>query len=152
MVSFRTIFKNFNQSKNLLNYILYFSPLILVLTAIFVVQLILVKVFFTQDKGQSLALDNRYNKYFYILFFWMDIVNIVHIMNKKYIMMPFRSCFRRMYHVVSYFMFFPNIAVGIGSCVLRLLTSIVFGFVLISRMDRCMLIKGCESLDAGAYS
>ena len=54
-----------------------------------------------------------------------------------------------MYHVVSYFMFFPNITVGIGSCLRRFLTSLVFGFVLISRMDKCMLMKGYESLDAG---
>ena len=51
--------------------------------------------------------------------------------------------------MMKYFMFFPNIAVGIGSCLRRFLTSLVFGFVLISRMDKCMLMKGCESFDAG---
>ena len=42
-----------------------FSPVILVATVIFVIQLVLVRIFFVQERGQfpELALDNRWNYY-----------------------------------------------------------------------------------------
>ena len=38
-----------------------FSPVMLVATAIFVIQLMFVRMFFVQERGQFLALDNRWN-------------------------------------------------------------------------------------------
>lgn len=56
---------------------------------------------------------------------------------------------RRFYHIVSFYLFFFNVILGLFSCLRRILLSLVFGLILISRLDRCLLMRGFERFDAG---
>ncbi|XP_066576440.1 STRA6-like isoform X2 [Amia ocellicauda] len=85
-----------------------------------VLQVILVQVFFLQDKisptdkQKPLALNNR-----------------------------------KAFHNFNYFFFFYNVILGMSSCILRLLFSFVVGTWLVARIDRTVMQKGYEGLDPG---
>ncbi|XP_036398422.1 stimulated by retinoic acid gene 6 protein-like [Megalops cyprinoides] len=91
-----------------------------IVMALVTVQLVLVQVFFLQDKisptdkQKPLALNNR-----------------------------------RAFHNFNYFFFFYNVIMGLSNCVLRLLVSCVVGTWLVSRIDRTIMQRGYESLDPG---
>ncbi|PWA14905.1 hypothetical protein CCH79_00014212, partial [Gambusia affinis] len=56
---------------------------------------------------------------------------------------------RHAFHCFNYFFFFYNVVMGISTCILRLLFSIVVGTWLVSRIDRTIMQRGYENLDAG---
>ncbi|XP_040000864.1 STRA6-like [Xiphias gladius] len=56
---------------------------------------------------------------------------------------------RKAFHCFNYFFFFYNVVMGISNCVLRLLCSIVVGTWLVSRIDRTIMQRGYETMDAG---
>nr|XP_057921532.1 STRA6-like isoform X2 [Doryrhamphus excisus] len=88
--------------------------------AMVILQIVLVQIFFLQDKlsptdkHKPLALNNR----------------------KAF------DCF-------NYFFFFYNVIMGISNCIVRLLISIVLGTWLVSRIDRTIMQRGYETMDAG---
>ncbi|ELU11907.1 hypothetical protein CAPTEDRAFT_102905, partial [Capitella teleta] len=55
----------------------------------------------------------------------------------------------RVLHVVNYVLFFFNILLGFFSCALRILLSVVFGTILIPRLDRTIYMHGFEQFDKG---
>lgn len=57
--------------------------------------------------------------------------------------------FRKAFHCFSYFFFFYNVVMGISNCILRLLCSILTGTWLVSRIDRTIMQRGYEAMDAG---
>ncbi|XP_029020140.1 STRA6-like isoform X2 [Betta splendens] len=85
-----------------------------------ILQVILVQIFFLQDKisptdkQKPLALNNR-----------------------------------KAFHCFNYFFFFYNVVMGVSNCILRLLMSIVTGTWLVSRIDRTIMQRGYENMDAG---
>uniref|UniRef100_A0A8C4E3R2 STRA6-like n=1 Tax=Dicentrarchus labrax TaxID=13489 RepID=A0A8C4E3R2_DICLA len=88
--------------------------------ALVILQIVLVQIFFLQDKmsptdkNKPLALNNR-----------------------------------KAFHCFNYFFFFYNVVMGISNCILRLLCSIVVGTWLVSRIDRTIMQRGYEGMDAG---
>ncbi|XP_073326798.1 STRA6-like [Pagrus major] len=88
--------------------------------ALVILQVVLVQIFFLQDKmsptdkEKPLALNNR-----------------------------------KAFHCFNYFFFFYNVVMGIGNCILRLLSSILAGTWLVSRIDRTIMQRGYEGMDAG---
>ncbi|XP_038569828.1 STRA6-like [Micropterus salmoides] len=88
--------------------------------ALVIFQIVLVQIFFLQDKisptdkHKPLALNNR-----------------------------------KAFHCFNYFFFFYNVVMGVGNCILRLLCSIVVGTWLVSRIDRTIMQRGYENMDAG---
>ncbi|XP_037619476.1 STRA6-like isoform X2 [Sebastes umbrosus] len=56
---------------------------------------------------------------------------------------------RKAFHCFNYFFFFYNVVMGVSNCILRLLCSIVMGTWLVSRIDRTIMQRGYESMDAG---
>ncbi|XP_027139015.1 stimulated by retinoic acid gene 6 protein-like isoform X2 [Larimichthys crocea] len=94
-------------------------PISLVISLV-VLQVVLVQIFFLQekmsptDKDKPLALNNR-----------------------------------KAFHCFNYFFFFYNVVIGIGHCMLRLLCSMVVGTCLVSRIDRTIMQNGYESMDFG---
>ncbi|XP_035494092.1 STRA6-like isoform X2 [Scophthalmus maximus] len=56
---------------------------------------------------------------------------------------------RKAFHCFNYFFFFYNVVMGFSNCILRLLCSIVVGTWLVSRIDRTIMQRGYENLDAG---
>ncbi|KAM4584428.1 STRA6-like [Odontesthes bonariensis] len=85
-----------------------------------ILQVVLVQVFFLQDKmsptdkQKPLALNNR-----------------------------------KAFHCFNYFFFFYNVVMGISTCIMRLLNSILVGTWLVSRIDRTIMQRGYETMDAG---
>ena len=65
------------------------------------------------------------------------------------LVMPLTFSFRRFYHITSFYLFFFNVVLGLFSCLRRLLMSMVFGLILISRLDRCLLMRAFERFDTG---
>lgn len=57
--------------------------------------------------------------------------------------------FRKAFHCFNYFFFFYNVVMGVSNCILRLLSSIVMGTWLVSRIDRTIMQRGYENMDAG---
>ncbi|XP_054636013.1 STRA6-like [Dunckerocampus dactyliophorus] len=88
--------------------------------AMVILQIVLVQIFFLQDKlsptdkHKPLALNNR-----------------------------------KAFHCFNYFFFFYNVIMGISNCIMRLLISIVLGTWLVSRIDRTIMQRGYETMDAG---
>ncbi|XP_077427665.1 STRA6-like isoform X1 [Vanacampus margaritifer] len=88
--------------------------------ALVILQIVLVQIFFLQDKlsptdkDKPLALNNR-----------------------------------KAFHCFNYFFFFYNVIMGISNCIMRLLISIVLGTWLVSRIDRTIMQRGYETMDAG---
>ncbi|XP_053145633.1 stimulated by retinoic acid gene 6 protein-like isoform X2 [Hemicordylus capensis] len=56
---------------------------------------------------------------------------------------------RKAFQNFSYFLFFFSVAVGLTSCLIRLLWSIVIGAWLIGRIDRAIMPQGFERFDKG---
>lgn len=56
---------------------------------------------------------------------------------------------RRLYDLVSYFFVFNNLVVGAASVLLRTLKSFFLGLIFLGRLDRCLLMKGFETMDPG---
>uniref|UniRef100_A0A3Q4C0K7 Uncharacterized protein n=1 Tax=Mola mola TaxID=94237 RepID=A0A3Q4C0K7_MOLML len=56
---------------------------------------------------------------------------------------------RKAFHCFNYFFFFYNVVMGISNCILRLLCSILTGTWLVSRIDRTIMQRGYEAMDAG---
>ncbi|XP_034387017.1 STRA6-like isoform X4 [Cyclopterus lumpus] len=56
---------------------------------------------------------------------------------------------RKAFHCFNYFFFFYNVVMGFSNCILRLLCSIVVGTWLVSRIDRSIMQRGYETMDAG---
>ncbi|XP_040892331.1 STRA6-like [Toxotes jaculatrix] len=56
---------------------------------------------------------------------------------------------RKAFHCFNYFFFFYNVVMGISSCIMRLLFSLVVGTWLVSRIDRTIMQRGYETLDTG---
>ncbi|TDH15949.1 hypothetical protein EPR50_G00015140 [Perca flavescens] len=56
---------------------------------------------------------------------------------------------RKGFHCFNYFFFFYNVVMGISNCIIRLLCSIVVGTWLVSRLDRTIMQRGYETMDAG---
>ncbi|XP_049901242.1 STRA6-like [Epinephelus moara] len=56
---------------------------------------------------------------------------------------------RKAFHCFNYFFFFYNVVMGISTCIMRLVFSIVTGTWLVSRIDRTIMQRGYENLDAG---
>lgn len=88
--------------------------------ALVVLQVVLVQVFFLQDKLSPTDTDK-----------------------------PLAINNRKAFHCFNYFFFFYNVVMGISTCILRLLLSIVTGTWLISRIDRTIMQRGYEGMDAG---
>lgn len=61
----------------------------------------------------------------------------------------FPFTFRKAFHCFNYFFFFYNVVMGVSNCILRLLCSIVVGTWLVSRIDRTIMQRGYEKMDAG---
>ncbi|KAM9314431.1 stimulated by retinoic acid gene 6 protein-like [Pholidichthys leucotaenia] len=56
---------------------------------------------------------------------------------------------RKAFHCFNYFFLFYNVVVGLATCMLRLLSSIAIGTWLISRIDKTIMQRGYETMDAG---
>ncbi|XP_071359626.1 STRA6-like [Trachinotus anak] len=56
---------------------------------------------------------------------------------------------RKAFHCFNYFFFFYNVVMGISTCIFRLLCSMVVGTWLVSRIDRTIMQRGYEHIDAG---
>ncbi|KAM7419001.1 hypothetical protein PAMA_016223 [Pampus argenteus] len=90
------------------------------LIALVKLQIVLVQIFFLQDKispsdkDKPLALNNR-----------------------------------KAFHCFNYFFFFYNVIMGFGTCIMRLLCSVVVGTWLVSRIDRTIMQRGYEDMDLG---
>uniref|UniRef100_A0A665TPE7 STRA6-like n=1 Tax=Echeneis naucrates TaxID=173247 RepID=A0A665TPE7_ECHNA len=91
-----------------------------IVVGLVIFQIVLVQVFFLQDKlsptdkEKPLAINNR-----------------------------------KAFHCFNYFFFFYNVVMGISNCILRLLCSVVVGTWLVSRIDRTIMQRGYEHFDAG---
>ncbi len=59
------------------------------------------------------------------------------------------SCFRRFYHIVDFVMFFFNVLIGLFTCMKRIFFSVLFGSMLLSRLDRPLLMQGFVRFDTG---
>lgn len=57
--------------------------------------------------------------------------------------------FRKAFHCFNYFFFFYNVVMGVSNCILRLLCSVLTGTWLVSRIDRTIMQRGYEAIDAG---
>ncbi|XP_067298116.1 STRA6-like [Pseudorasbora parva] len=93
---------------------------IFIIISLVVGQIILVQVFFLQDKlspedkEKPLAVNNR-----------------------------------KAFHCFNYFFFFYNVIMGLSNCILRLLSSCIVGTWLVSRIDRTIMQRGYETMDPG---
>ncbi|XP_055868885.1 stimulated by retinoic acid gene 6 protein-like isoform X2 [Biomphalaria glabrata] len=56
---------------------------------------------------------------------------------------------RRFYFIFTYFMFFYNIFLGIASCLLRIIKSLIFGIICLCRLDISTLPRKFEGFDPG---
>ncbi|KAM9449493.1 stimulated by retinoic acid gene 6 protein-like isoform 1-T3 [Clarias gariepinus] len=97
-----------------------FLLMIFIVIALVVVQVVMVRIFFLQDKlspedkDKPLALNNR-----------------------------------RAFNNFNYFFFFYNVIMGLGNCILRLLNSCIVGTWLVPRIDRTIMQRGYEAMDQG---
>ncbi|KAJ0050644.1 hypothetical protein NL108_005029, partial [Boleophthalmus pectinirostris] len=56
---------------------------------------------------------------------------------------------RKAFHCFNYFFFFYNVIMGVGNCISRLMTSVIVGTWLVSRIDRTIMQRGYEHMDPG---
>ncbi|XP_053533388.1 STRA6-like isoform X2 [Ictalurus punctatus] len=97
-----------------------FRLTIFIMITLMVVQVVLVRIFFLQDKfspddkEKPLALNNR-----------------------------------RAFNNFNYFFFFYNVIMGLSNCILRLLNSCIVGTWLVPRIDRTIMQRGYEAMDPG---
>nr|XP_023668276.1 stimulated by retinoic acid gene 6 protein-like isoform X3 [Paramormyrops kingsleyae] len=105
--------------KVLINFGIVLGAIVLIIGLV-IIQIILVQIFFLQDKISStdsqkpLAINNR-----------------------------------KGFHNFNYFFFFYNVIMGLSNCVARLLMSAIVGTWLVSRIDRTVMPRGYEPLDPG---
>ncbi|XP_048852497.1 STRA6-like isoform X3 [Brienomyrus brachyistius] len=105
--------------KVLINFGIVLGAIVLIIGLV-IIQIILVQIFFLQDKisptdsQKPLAINNR-----------------------------------KGFHNFSYFFFFYNVIMGLSNCVARLLMSTIVGTWLVSRIDRTVMPRGYEALDPG---
>ncbi|XP_051939488.1 STRA6-like isoform X1 [Hippocampus zosterae] len=88
--------------------------------AMVILQIVLVQIFFLQDK---LSPTDKHK--------------------------PLALNNRKAFHCFNYFFFFYNVIMGISNCIMRLMISIVLGTWLVSRIDRTIMQRGYETMDAG---
>ncbi|XP_058240030.1 stimulated by retinoic acid gene 6 protein-like [Hemibagrus wyckioides] len=55
---------------------------------------------------------------------------------------------RKIFHNFNYYLFFFNMILGLGSCVLRVIRSAVVALMLLSRIERTIMPQGFKKLDA----
>ncbi|XP_053335406.1 stimulated by retinoic acid gene 6 protein-like [Clarias gariepinus] len=55
---------------------------------------------------------------------------------------------RKAFHTFNYYLFFFNVILGLGSCVLRLIRSAIVALFLVSRIERTVMPQGFKKLDA----
>ncbi|KAF5891611.1 stimulated by retinoic acid 6 protein, partial [Clarias magur] len=55
---------------------------------------------------------------------------------------------RKAFHTFNYYLFFFNVILGLGSCVLRLIRSAIVALMLVSRIERTVMPQGFKKLDA----
>jgi len=58
---------------------------------------------------------------------------------------------RKVYHNLSYFLFFFYIVLGLFGCFLTIIKGVVLGVLYLARKDRCGLVSGYEQWDTGQY-
>ncbi|KAM4604349.1 STRA6-like isoform 2-T2 [Polymixia lowei] len=56
---------------------------------------------------------------------------------------------RKAFHCFNYFFFFYNVVMGLSNCILRLLSTVMVGTWLVSRIDRTIMQRGYETMDPG---
>ncbi|XP_076465781.1 stimulated by retinoic acid gene 6 protein-like [Babylonia areolata] len=56
---------------------------------------------------------------------------------------------RHLYEVMAYTLVFSNLLVGVASALFRTCKSLVLGLIFLARLDRCLLMRGFESMDPG---
>ena len=61
----------------------------------------------------------------------------------------FSLCFRRVLYTFTFFMFFYNIFMGIVSCLLRIIKSLIIGTLFLSRLDNSALPRRFQLFDPG---
>lgn len=59
------------------------------------------------------------------------------------------SLYRQGFHWFKFLMIFFNVVVGLTSALLRNIFSLVFGLLLMPRLDRTVLMKGFARFDSG---
>uniref|UniRef100_A0A3Q0RFE0 STRA6-like n=1 Tax=Amphilophus citrinellus TaxID=61819 RepID=A0A3Q0RFE0_AMPCI len=91
-----------------------------IIIGLVILQIVLVQIFFLQDK-----------------------------MDPKDKEKPLALNNRKAFHCFNYFFFFYNVVMGMTTCIVRLLFSIVVGTWLVSRIDRTIMQRGYETMDAG---
>ncbi|XP_076869633.1 stimulated by retinoic acid gene 6 protein-like isoform X2 [Brachyhypopomus gauderio] len=109
-----------NDFYSWLRELLLFGSNFLIVMVLMVIQVLLVRFFFLQDKlstednQKPLALNNR-----------------------------------KAFHNFNYFFFFYNVILGLGTCVLRLFINSFVGLLLVSRINRSIMPRGYEIMDIG---
>jgi len=56
---------------------------------------------------------------------------------------------RRFFHITSYFMFYFNIFLGMGSCLLRIIFGFIYGVIFMQRLQKSTLPRSYERRDPG---
>ncbi|KAK7499317.1 hypothetical protein BaRGS_00009577 [Batillaria attramentaria] len=91
-----------------------------------------------------------------VVSFAISVVNIVHSLTRfrKNLQALYKGDHSTIppagfYFVFNYFMFFYNIFIGLASCLLRIVKSVLIGTCLLSRLDYCLLPRNFEFLDPG---
>ncbi|KAK3096059.1 hypothetical protein FSP39_022625 [Pinctada imbricata] len=92
-------------------------PVLLTSFVVNIIQLLLAKFFFLQERGEQLAIENR-----------------------------------RLFFIMTYFMFFYNIFIGLVSCLLRILKSMILGSLFIPRLDHSVLPRKFQRFDPGFHA
>ena len=59
---------------------------------------------------------------------------------------------RRLFHIVSYFLFFLNIFVGLFSCLIRIFYAILLGALFLPRLQKSALPRDWELFDPGTWT
>ena len=57
--------------------------------------------------------------------------------------------FRRAFHIMSYYLFFFNTFLGIVSCLMRIIKSVIIGVLFIERIQKSLLPRQYEKMDPG---
>ncbi|KAK3769958.1 hypothetical protein RRG08_048168 [Elysia crispata] len=85
------------------------------------------------------------------------IINFSQLLSARYLFLQDRGntlalTNRRFFFIATYFMFFYNIFMGVFSCLLRVLESLIFGLYLLPRLDHCILPPSFRAIDPGYQS
>lgn len=59
---------------------------------------------------------------------------------------------RRLFFIFTYFMFFYNIFIGIFSCLMRIIKSIILGALFLPRLDHSTLPRKFQQMDPGNFT